>query len=127
MCHLPTQSEAAWPAQRQLIGGCVKRVIPIALLTLAGCSAPMLKPSPLMQSCSAPVGSPPSDKTLVIFHRPRAFRAGLMYTDVWDSKRFIADIGSGNSAAYLCDPGTRYFINRSEERVGVTEAQLLRG
>jgi hypothetical protein len=90
-----------------------------------GCAGPISDPSRLMVRAAAPAGPPPAGKSLVCIHRQRAWAGHPLYTGVWDSRHFIADLGNGHSAAYLCDPGTHYFINRSIERVGVVEANLL--
>jgi len=78
-----------------------------------------------MQRSSAPLGPLPTGKAQVEIHRPRAYQGFGLYTGVWDSNKFIADLGNGQSVAYVCEPGTHYFINRSVERVGVVETQLL--
>src|SRR5215831_11366182 len=97
----------------------------IVPLALAGCTSPYGNPSMLMLPTTAPSAAVPADKSMVRIHRPRAFQGCALYTGVWDSGHFIADLGNGHSVAYVCDPGTRYFINRSVERVGVVEAGLL--
>src|SRR5207237_3319354 len=99
--------------------------IALAAVLFTGCAGPIADPSHLMQKAPAAVGTPPSDKSLVLIHRPRNYQGYGLYTGVWDSRHFIADLGNGHSAAYECEPGTHYFINRSVERVGVVEAQLL--
>ncbi len=97
----------------------------LGTLVFAGCRGPVTKPSPLMKPTAAPVGPPVAGKSAVMIHRPRAAQGYGLYTGVWDSTNFLADLGNGHSVAYLCEPGTHYLINRSVERVGVVEAQLL--
>jgi hypothetical protein len=94
-------------------------------LLASGCSGPLAKPSPLMQKTQTPVAAPPAGKSLVLIHRPRQQQGYGLYTGVWDGTNLLADLGNGHSVAYVCEPGTHYFINRSVERVGVVEAQLL--
>lgn len=71
------------------------------------------------------MATPPAGKSLVLIHRPRAAQGYGLYTGVWDSTSFLADLGNGHSFAYVCEPGKHYFINRSVERVGVVESELL--
>jgi hypothetical protein len=97
----------------------------IAAFLLIGCAGPISKPSQLMQKTSALSGPAPAEKSLVIIHRPRAAQGYALYTGVWDSTNFIADLGNGHSVDYVCEPGPHYFINRSVERIGVVQAQLL--
>jgi hypothetical protein len=117
MCGL--SSKRAWYPNVNVL-----TLLALAGLSLCGCSSPITKPSPLMQPTAAPAG-PPADKSLVLIHRPRAAQGYGLYTGVWDSRHLIADLGNGHSVAYLCEPGQHYFINRSVERVGFIEAQLL--
>src|ERR1019366_6461774 len=91
---------------------------------LGGCVGPISRPSALMQK-AAPVLPPPPGQSLVLIHRPRNAQGYGLYTGVWDGRHFIADLGNGNSTAYVCEPGRHYFINRSVERIGVVEADLL--
>jgi len=100
-------------------------LISLATVLFTGCAGPIAHCSHIMQKAPAAVTKPPSDKALVLIHRPRAYQGYALYTGVWDSKQFIADLGNGHSVAYECEPGTHYFINRSVERVGVIEAKLL--
>src|SRR5262249_49108382 len=97
----------------------------LAALCLNGCSWPISPPSRLMLQTSAPAGVPPSDKALVLIHRPYLYYGYRLYGTVWDGTRFIADLGNCNSVAYPCEPGQHYFINYSPDRVGVVDAQLL--
>lgn len=60
----------------------------------------------------------------MLIHRPLNAAADNLYTGVWDGTNFIADLGSGNSVAYVCEPGTHYFVNRSIQNVGVVVAQM---
>jgi hypothetical protein len=109
------------------LGRCL-RTIPFVLVgtgLLTGCVGPIAKPSPLMQNAQPAVSSPPAGKALVLIHRPRNYQGYVLYTGVWDSTTFLADLGNGHSVAYVSEPGTHYFVNRSVERVGVVEAQLL--
>jgi len=78
-----------------------------------------------MQKSATTLTTPPAGKSLVLIHRPRALQGWKLYTGVWDSTNFLADLGNGHSFAYACEPGQHYFINRSVERVGVVETQLL--
>lgn len=94
-------------------------------LFLAGCAGRISPTSKLMQNASPGFQSPPPGKSLVLIHRPRNSQGRILYTAVWDSRKFIADLGNGHSLAYICEPGQHYFINRSTERTGVVEAQLL--
>jgi len=119
-------------------------------LWVVGCAGPMSAPSALMVKAARPASAPPADKTLVCIHRPwkkqqPALYEALIgmawasdtdpvdekghtrYTSIWDGGHLIADLGNGNSAAYVCDPGTRYFINQSSLGNGVVEANLLPG
>lgn len=100
-------------------------ILAVSGLLLTGCTSPFGKPSPLMAKAPAHIDAPSPGKSLVLIHRPRHSQGYKLYTGVWDSKKFIADLGNGHSVAYECEPGTHYFINRSVERVGVVEAQLL--
>lgn len=97
----------------------------LSALVLTGCAGPFSRPSKLMQKTSMGLQAPPDGKALVLIHRPRQAQGSGLYTGVWDSHDFIADLGNGHSVAYICDPGDHYFINRSVERVGVVEANLL--
>lgn len=74
-----------------------------------------------------PALSPPLGKSMVVIHRrSSSLAAGHgLYSGVWDSTNFIAEIGNLQSFAYVCEPGKHYFINRSVELVSVVEAQLL--
>jgi hypothetical protein len=101
--------------------------VALGALLSAGCAGPIADPSPIMQKSAATFGAPPAEKSLVLIHRPRAYQGYGLYTGVWDSTHFLADLGNGHSFAYTCEPGKHYFINRSVERVGVVEAQLLPG
>jgi len=96
----------------------------VCLALLAGCASPIADPSPLMLKTSAP-GTPVAGKSLVRVHRPRDRQGYGLYTGVWDRTNFVADMGNGHSTGYECEPGQHYFINRSVERVGVVETQLL--
>ncbi len=78
-----------------------------------------------MEKGPARVETPPLGKSLVMIHRPRNAQGWRLYTGVWDGKKFLADLGNGHSFAYVCEPGPHHFINRSVERVGVVEANLL--
>jgi hypothetical protein len=78
-----------------------------------------------MQLASPGFQPPPPGKTLVLIHRPAKKRGDILYARIWDSRHFIADLGNGHSAAYVCEPGKHYFISRSVERAGVIEAELL--
>lgn len=100
-------------------------LVAFGALLFAGCASPITRPSAIMQKAAAAVDAPPAEKSLVLIHRPRAAQGYKLYTGVWDSTNFLADLGDGHSFAYPCEPGTHYFINRSVERVGVVEAQLL--
>jgi hypothetical protein len=71
------------------------------------------------------MGGPPAGKSIVHIHRPRAAQGYKLYTGVWDSTNMLADLGNGHSVSYTCEPGRHYFINRSVERIGVVEADLL--
>ena len=102
-------------------------LLALSALLFSGCRGPIADPSPLMQRVAAPAGPPPAEKSQVHIHRPRAGQGYGLYTGVWDSNKFIADLGNGHSVAYVCEPGTHYFINRSVERVGVVETQMLPG
>lgn len=97
----------------------------LAILLLTGCAGPIARPSAIMEKAPAKVEAPPSGKSLVMIQRPRNGQGYRLYTGVWDSNRFLADLGNGQSVAYACEPGKHYFINRSVERVGVVEANLL--
>jgi hypothetical protein len=90
-----------------------------------GCVGPISDPSHLMVVVPAPTGAPPTGKSEVFIHRPRNMQGYALYTGVWDSYHFVTDLGNGHSTAYVCDAGTHYFINRSVERVGVVEGNLL--
>jgi hypothetical protein len=100
-------------------------ILSVTSLLLVGCVGPITHPSNLMVKVEKPAIAPPAGKSLVLIHRPRNMQGWKLYTGVWDGSHFIADLGNGHSAAYVCEPGTNYFINRSVERVGVVEAQLL--
>ena len=100
-------------------------LVALGTLLLAGCAGPITRPSPIMQKSVAALEAPPAGKSLVVIHRPRAQQGYGLYTGVWDSTNFLADLGNGHSFAYACEPGKHYFINRSVERVGVIEAELL--
>jgi hypothetical protein len=97
----------------------------LGVLLLAGCASPYSQPSKLMQPAGLASETPPPGKTLVCIHRPRAAQGYGLYTGVWDSKHLIADLGNGQSVAYVCDPGKHYFIDRSVELISVVEADLL--
>jgi len=98
----------------------------LATMLSTGC-APISRPSSVMQTVAVKSAVPPVGKSLVMIHRPRAHQGYGLYTGVWDSTNFIADLGNGHTSPYVCEPGKHYFINRSVERVGVVEAQLLPG
>jgi len=100
-------------------------VVALGTMLVSGCHGPTARPSRLMQRGGAPTGPPPTGKSQVQIHRPRAAQGGKLYTGIWEGNNFVGDLGNGNSIAYVCDPGTHYFINRSVERVGVVETQLL--
>jgi hypothetical protein len=100
-------------------------LVALGTLFLAGCAGPITRPSPIMQKAASVVDAPPAGKSLVLIHRPRAGQGYKLYTGVWDSTNFLADLGNGHSFTYACEPGRHYFINRSIERVGVVEAELL--
>jgi hypothetical protein len=95
----------------------------LAILLTAGCTS-HAKPSEIMQKAPAHAGTPPSGKSLVLIYYPTSF---LDYSGVWDSTNFLADLGGGHAVAYVCEPGQHYFINRSVEKVGVVEGQLVAG
>ncbi len=76
---------------------------------------------------AVPMEAPPTGKSLIQIHRPRATQGYKLYTGVYDSTAVIADLGNGHSVSYVCEPGTHYIINRSAERVGVVEAKVLSG
>lgn len=95
----------------------------LGMMLAAGCATPIQKPSKRMQKVMTHAETPPLGKSLVIIHHPR--EGYKDYTDVWDSTNFMADLGTGQSIAYVCEPGVHYFINRSPERAGVVEANLL--
>jgi hypothetical protein len=95
------------------------------VVLLTGCAGPISKTSKMMQPVVVAPSVAPPGKSLVYIHRPRAYQGHPLYTGVWDSKTFVADLGNGHSVAYPCEPGQHYFINRSVELVGVVEAQLL--
>jgi hypothetical protein len=98
--------------------------LPLGTLLWAGCTSPFSPPSPLVNKAMR-IEAPPAGKSLVHIHRPRAAQGYKLYTGVWDSTNFLADLGNGHSVAYVCEPGRHYFINRSVERVGVVESDLL--
>jgi hypothetical protein len=124
-CALDKPRNSASATRAKSAFACVQSLAAFAvLLFLAGCASPLSQPSELMQRAT-PVATPPAGKSLVLIHRPRAMQGYKLYTTVWDSTNLIADLGNGHSVAYVCDPGTHYFINRSVERVGVVEAQVL--
>ena len=118
-------AKAAMAAKATTSRVSVAFLVGLGALLLAGCAGPITDPSPLMQKSAATFGAPPAGKSLVLIHRPRAAQGYRLYTGVWDSTIFLADLGNGHSFAYTCEPGKHYFINRSVERVGVVEAQLL--
>jgi hypothetical protein len=62
---------------------------------------------------------------LVCIHRPKAHAAWGVKTGLWDGGVLIGNIGSGNSVAYVCDPGQHYFLNRSFDQLSAVEATLL--
>jgi len=99
-------------------------LVTLGILLLTGCASPIADPSRLVERATPPE-APPTGSSLVQIHRPRAAQGYKLYTGVWDSTNMIADLGNGHSVAYVCAPGKHYFINRSVERVGVVEAQLL--
>ena len=102
-------------------------LLAVSAVLASGCVGPVSRTSKWMQATYVSSSLPPSGKSLVCIHRPRAYQGNPLYTSVWDSKTFIADLGNGHSVAYACDPGKHYFINRSVEVTGVVEAQLLPG
>jgi len=99
----------------------------LGLCFLTGCASPYSDPSRLMQASTLAPAAPPADKSLVCIHRPRARQGYGLFTGVWDSTTLVADLGNGQSVAYVCDPGKHYFLNRSVELVAVVEADLLPG
>ena len=105
----------------------IQITIVLGALLLAGCTSPIADPSSIMQRAGGPPERPPAEKSQVQIHRPRAAQGYKLYTGVWDGNKFIADLGNGHSVAYICEPGTHYFINRSVERVGVVEGELRPG
>ena len=95
----------------------------IVCLSLCGC---MTRTSKYMQTAGAPAQfSPPPGKTLVCIQRPSCLAGWRLYSSIWDNDKFIADLGNKHSVAYVCDPGTHYFINLSVEETGCVEANLL--
>lgn len=100
----------------------------LSILFGSGCaSPPVFRLSPMMQKMAVVPDRPPADKALVCVHRPRDFRGESLYSDIWDGDRFIGDLGSGHSIAYVCEPGKHYFIGRSLEVVSVVEAEFANG
>ena len=99
----------------------------LGLCFLTGCASPYADPSRLMEAANLAPAAPPAGKSLVCIHRPRARQGYNLYTGVWDSTSFVADLGNGQSVAYVCDPGKHYFLNRSVELVAVVEADLQPG
>jgi hypothetical protein len=96
----------------------------LAAVIMAGCATP--KPGPIskfMQPAPPPASTPPPGKCLIVFHRPLG-PVEAFYTAVWDSTNFIADLATGHSAAYVCDPGAHVFFSRYIMHVGVIEANL---
>jgi hypothetical protein len=93
--------------------------------TKAGYKDHNAKTSKRMQDSVAPPDVPPGEKSLVCIHRRKA--GFKLYTSIWDGTHLIGDLGDGHSLAYVCEPGKHYFLNRSTERAGVVEAELLPG
>src|SRR5665213_789465 len=94
------------------------------LVLLSTCCA-LAGVSHLMQKAAAPPLLPPTGKSMIIFNRVSGGGLLKLYATLWDGTNFIADIGFNQSCSYVCDPGTRYFINKSMERSGVVQAELL--
>jgi len=97
----------------------------VAGAIFGGCAGPMSRTSKYMDAAPAAATAPPSGKTLVCIQRPRAVLESKVYTAVWDGSKFIADLGSGHSTAYVCEPGQHYFMNLSQDSPACVEAQLL--
>ena len=120
------ESQIDRPINARISCWAVLSIATLATVLSVGC-APISKPSNVMQTVSVKTAAPPAGKSLVMINRPRAHQGYGLYTGVWDSTNFVADLGNGHTCPYVCEPGTHYFINRSIERVGVIEAQLLPG
>jgi hypothetical protein len=99
-------------------------VLALACALFSGC-APTSRTSKYMIAAPSALTGPPAGKALVCIHRPKAFSGHPLYTKIWDGTNFIADLGNGHSVAYVCDPGTHYFMNTSAEAEGCVQAQLL--
>jgi hypothetical protein len=103
----------------------VARLGLVCVFTLGGCSGPAHKPAQFMQEgVAAPTAAVPG-KSLVCIHRPPAHGGRFVKTGIWDGAVFVGALGSGQSLAYVCDPGQHYLASRSFDQVSVVEAQLL--
>jgi hypothetical protein len=97
----------------------------IAGMLFSGC-AMTNKISKYMTVTSPPPASPPAGKALVCIHRPSAAGGNsLYYFGIWVDGKFIADIGNGNSVAYVCEPGKHYFLSLFPSVASCVESQLL--
>jgi hypothetical protein len=94
------------------------------LVFWTGCAGPTSKPTKYARLDPAPIKTPPPGKCLVCIHRPKARQAQWVKTGLWDGGTLIGNIGSGNSIAYVCDPGQHYFLSRSFEQNGAVEGTL---
>ncbi len=101
----------------------------VALLALlsVGCKGPVGKTSRYARQATSVPDAPPEGKSLVFIHRPRKNSGHFLYANIWDGKRFIADVGNGHTSYYVCDPGEHYFILRSVENTSTIRGDLEAG
>ena len=92
----------------------------------SGCASHPAKDAKNMAGPANAPTSPPPGKTLVCIHRPSEPIGYKMYsTSIWDGTNYLATLWNNHSIAYVCEPGTHYFMNLSVEITGCVEAQLL--
>src|SRR5437870_3838492 len=105
---------------RQRVSAVAALLSGLGILLGAGCvSRPIFRLSPMMQQAAVVPDLPPADKSLVYICRPRNVRGESRYSNIWDGNRFIGDLGSGHSTAYVCEPGKHNFVCRSIALVSV--------
>jgi hypothetical protein len=122
--HKETSFNTKGPNCRKLVWSWAALAV-ISMMFAGGCALPIAKTSKLMDESAPPPEAPPEGKSLVCIHRPKS--GAKLYTTIWDRVRLIGDLGNGHSLAYVCEPGKHYFINRSVQRTGVVDAELLPG
>lgn len=99
----------------------------VPLLALFSCTAPQQDPGDFMMLAESCPTEAPADQALVFIHRPREMQGHGLYYTIWLNNELIADIGNGQTAYVLLEPGEYRFVGRSTEVKNVVHAELLAG